>query len=189
MAHSNLSRDLLDDDEVRRLLEACGDADAGLRDRALVALMVATGLRVSEALSTEPRDLDLRRRALRVHGVGGRKRMAWVHPDAVAPVRAWLAVRRRLQLDGPLFSRLDGQPLSSGYVRKNLQRLRRMADIEKRVYADGFRHVFAARAHQAKITPRSLQVQFGHDNVAATIAYLERIGLHRGFEEFDRAFA
>lgn len=185
-----LTRDLLSDDEVGRLLEACGSSDAGARDRAMVALMVATGLRVSEALAVEPRDLDLRRRRLHVrHGIGNRERIVWVHPDGIAPVRAWLRIRKKLKIEGPLFSQLSGTALSSGYVRKNMQRLRIAADIEKRVYADGFRHVFAARAYHVKITPRSLQVQFGHENVAATVAYLERIGLHRGFDEFERAFA
>lgn len=190
MKHNHLSRDLLAPDEVGRLLDACGDGDAGIRNRALISLMVATGVRISEALAIEARDLDLEHRRLHVRrGNGNRERLVWVHPDTVAPVRAWIRVRDRLGLGGVLFSRITGESLSPSYVRSRLQRLRELADIEKRVYPDGFRHVFAARAYGAKITPRSMQVQFGHENVAATVAYLERIGLHRGFDEFDRAFA
>lgn len=188
---SVLSRDLLDPDELERLLDACGDGDAATRNRALLALMASTGLRVSEALAIESHDLDLRRRRLHVRrGIGGRERLVWIHLDAVKPVRAWCRARRRLALDeAVLFCSMQGAPLSPSYVRGNLPRLGQLAGIEKRVYADGLRHVFAARAYEAKITTRSLQVQFGHENISATVAYLERLGLHEGFAEFDRAFA
>lgn len=183
-----LARDLLEPDEVEQLMAACEDSPSGLRDRALIALMAATGVRVSEALAVLPRDLDLRRRRLHVRrGVGDRPRLVWVHPNAVDPVSLWTRARGTRDPDAPLFCSLQGSPLSQSYVRRILPRLGRMAAIEKRVYADGLRHTFAAWAYRSRVTIRSLQVQFGHENISATVAYLERMGLHSGFDELDRA--
>lgn len=183
----SLSRDLLEDEDIERLIDACEDSPTGVRDRALISIMVATGVRVSEALAIQLGDLDLDRRRLHVRrGTSCQERIAWVHPDARASVRKWL--RHRGDFEGPLFCRRDGLPLTAGLIRKTMKRLRERSGIEKRVYSDGFRHVFAARAYRAGVTTRSLQVQFGHENVAATLAYLERLGLHRGFAEFDRTF-
>lgn len=183
----SLSRDLLEDEDVIRLFDACGDSPSGIRNRALIALMLATGIRLSEALAVNLTDLDLAHRRLVVPEVGENpSRVVWVHPNAKDPVRRWL--RQRGAFNGPLFCRTDGCAITAGLVRKNLKRLRTQAGIDKRVYSDGFRHVFAARSFRVGVTMRSLQIQFGHQNVAATLAYLERLGLHRGFTEFDRTF-
>lgn len=186
---TKLSRDLLTTKEVEALMGACGTEPAGIRNKALIALLAATGIRISEALAVMP--TDLRKRKLHIRRAkGGKERDVWVHPDAFGPIKAWKRIRKKQGLeDAPLFCSLEGATLSASYVRRQLPKLATAAEIEKRVYADGFRHVFAARAFEAKITPRSLQVQFGHDNIAATVAYLERIGLHSGFAEFDSAFA
>lgn len=188
---SRLSRDLLDPDELQRLLGACGEGDTATRNRALFALMAATGLRVSEALAIEFRDLDLRRRRLHVRrGKGGKERRVWIDPEADVPVRAWFDARRTLGLNGgPVFCSLQGTRMDASYVRRLLPRLAVRAGIRKRVHAHGLRHTFACNAHRAKISLRSLQLQLGHDSIATTSRYLERIGVEEVFAEFERAFA
>ena len=170
---------------------ACPDTPSGIRNRALIALMAATGIRVAEALAVREADLDLDGRRLHVRrGKGGRGRHVWVHPDAREPVRAWMRVRKRMGLSsGPCFSSMQGSLLSQSYVRRILPELARAARVDKRVYSDGFRHTFAARSFRAGVTIRSLQVQFGHENISVTVDYLERMGLHSGFNELDRALA
>lgn len=188
--NGTLSRDLLEPDEVASLIEACGDWDAGVRNAALIALMAGTGIRISEALAVEVRDLDLKKRRLHVRKAkGGKERHVWIHPDALPPLRVWQKVRKGLELTAaPVFCSLVGDPLSASYIRRELPKIAKAAGIEKRVHSHGLRHAFACKAHRSNVSLRSLQLQFGHDSVSATSKYLERIGLHEVFGEFDKAF-
>lgn len=94
-----LPPEVLTDDEVRALLDACGRYTAvALRNRALITLMYRAGLRVSEALGLQPKDLDLSNGIVRVlHGKGDRYRAVGLDPGAAAVVAAWIAERGRGQ--------------------------------------------------------------------------------------------
>lgn len=185
-----LARDLLDDSELNRLLEACGDGDAAYRNRAFIALLAATGLRTSEALDLAPQDINLRKRSVHVtNGKNGKGRYVWMHKDALPWLKAWYKVRRELGLDEcPVFCSLGGNRMHDSYLRARLPELGRQAKIKKRVHAHGLRHVFACKAHADKISLHSLQLQFGHDSVATTSRYLQGIGLLDAFGDFDRVF-
>lgn len=184
--------DLLSPQDLEDLMQACEDSPAGLRNRALIALLAGTGIRISEALAALPEDLDLKKRRLFVrNGKGGKTRTVWVHPDAKKPVRDWLRARKKLDVEDEgvtLFCNLSGEALSSSYVRRMLPQLAETAGIKKRVHSHGLRHAFACKAHQANISLRALQLQFGHSSIATTSSYLERIGLDIVFGEFDRVF-
>lgn len=185
--NSSLPRDVLDQAEIQKLLDACGEGPTADRNRALIALLAATGMRMSEVLALTPSDLDLKKNRARV-ATPGSEREIFVRKEARKPVRVWLKTRDKLGVEAPqLFCSLQGDPLSASYLRRVLPELGEKAGIQKRVYADGFRHAFAAASYEAGVATRSLQIQFGHKNIAATVAYLERIGLHGGFEAFDRA--
>ena len=87
--------------EVRALLDACSARSLpGVRNRALLAFVYRTGLRIREALEVRPKDLDLERAgggAVRVlFGKGGRSRTVGIDPGGVAQLAAWLALRERL---------------------------------------------------------------------------------------------
>jgi integrase len=88
---------VLTDAEVRALLDACGRyTPVALRNRALITLMYRAGLRVSEALALQPKDVDLTNGIVRVlHGKGDRYRAVGLDPGAAAVVAAWLAERGR----------------------------------------------------------------------------------------------
>jgi len=81
------------------LLDACGRfSPVGLRNRALITLMYRAGLRVSEALALQPKDVDLENGVIRIlHGKGDRYRAVGLDPGAAAVVAAWLAERNRAQ--------------------------------------------------------------------------------------------
>jgi integrase/recombinase XerC len=185
-----LPRDLLDDRELKALAAACGDGDAADRNRAFIAVLTGTGIRVSEALNLMPADINLRTRRIIVRGsTNGEARTVWLHPDAVPPLRTWHKVRVDLGLaDCPLFCSLEGARINSSYIRGMLPNVAKDAGIKKRVYTDGLRHVFARKAYEAKATRRSIQIQFGHANITTTVALLERLGLHDGFAEFEASF-
>src|SRR3954453_7720763 len=94
-------------EEVERLLEAIkGRGPIAARNRALVALLWRSGLRISEALALRPSDVDEAKGTLLVREGKGRKpRIPVIDAKALGHLRAWLEVRRRIGLNGlqPLF--------------------------------------------------------------------------------------
>ena len=171
--------EVLTPDEVRALLLACsGRAPAGIRNRALLALMYRAALRLGEALALLPKDLDLRAGTIRVlHGKGDRDRTVGIDPGALAVLEHWMGVRARLPLasSSPLFCTLRGGCMDSSYVRAVLPKLARKAGIAKRVHAHGLRHTHAAELAAEGIPMNLIQAQLGHSSLATTSRYLDHI--------------
>ncbi|QYK47935.1 MAG: site-specific integrase [Phycisphaeraceae bacterium] len=197
-----LPPEVLTDAEVRALLDACGRYTAvALRNRALITLMYRAGLRVSEALALQPKDVDLGNGIVRVlHGKGDRYRAVGLDPGAAAVVAAWLAERGRGQRVGgraaaranprrgragdgqrdplaaaPLLCTAYGTPVTTGYVRRLMKRLGRQAGIAKRVHAHGLRHTHAAQLRSEGVDVGIISRQLGHRSLLTTIRYLDHI--------------
>src|SRR5690348_6281430 len=85
-------------DDVADLMAACSRRSAsGIRNRALVALLFGTGLRISEALALHVKDVDFDAGTVRVlHGKGDRDRTVRIAPDALDPLERWLDLRLEL---------------------------------------------------------------------------------------------
>ena len=90
--------EILTDDEIRRLLDACNPCSpAGLRNRGLIAILYRGGLRINEALSLFPKDIDFEAGSIRIlNGKGGRARTVGIDPVAGAVVECWLEARAEL---------------------------------------------------------------------------------------------
>lgn len=172
--------------EVRRLIAAIpGRGPLGLRNRALVALLWRSGLRVSEALALYPRDVEESAGTVRVREGKGRKaRVAVIDAEALGHLRAWLELRRRLRINGrhPIFcsvgrgeTRTAGRPLDASYVRRLLPKLAERAGIDKRVHAHGLRHSHATELVAAGVPLHVIAGQLGHASTATTDAYLAKI--------------
>ena len=120
-----LPPEVLTNDEVCAMMEACGrHAPTGLRDRALIALLYRAGLRINEALSLYPKDLDLADGCIRVlNGKGGRSRTVGLDPGAAAIIGHWLDARSHLGLGRrhPIFCTLRGHPMAAAYIRVMLK--------------------------------------------------------------------
>ncbi len=173
--------------EVRNLADHAETTPSGVRDRALLLLLVDTGLRVSEALALRVEDVDHQRKRIQVRrGKGGRPRIVacWKHGlQAVAELLArWPAPKR-----GLVFRSLRGSKLSTSYVRKLLPRLARVARVNKRVHAHGLRHCYSIRAVERGVPLTSLSVQLGHASVQTTAIYLRRIGCDPALAHIDGA--
>ena len=96
-----LPPEVLTDDEVTSLMRACSHrAPTGIRNRALIALLYRAGLRINEALSLYPKDLELDTGIVRVlNGKGGKSRTVGIDPGAAAIIQRWLDVRSSIDLD------------------------------------------------------------------------------------------
>jgi site-specific recombinase XerD len=177
---ATLDADLLDRAEVEALLGALSRrAPTGVRNRALLALMWRAGLRVSEALALQPKDVDLTARTVVVQrGKGGKRRTVGIDTGTVALIRTWLVARsaRPIGPRAPLFCTLKGNAIDTSYVRHLLPRLAERAGIEKRVHAHGLRHRFAVDLVHEGAPITTLRDLLGHSSIAVTDQYLRRIG-------------
>ena len=162
------------------LLEACsGHGVTDIRNRALIALLYRSGLRINEALSLHPKDIDPARGSVRVlMGKGGKARTAGIDDGALGYVTAWLDARSRLPRVGPLsplFCSKYGTPVCDGSVRKLLPLLARRAGVLKRVHAHGFRHTHAAELRSEGVDIGIISKQLGHNDISTTARYLDHI--------------
>jgi integrase/recombinase XerD len=136
-----LDADLLTQAEIEALLRSCSRrAPTGIRNAALITILWRTGLRVSESLALQEKDIDLHAQTLIVqHGKGDKRRVVGLDASTVAVLERWLAVRRkrRLSRSSTVFCTLRGEQIDASYVRHLLPRLARKAGVEKRTHAHG----------------------------------------------------
>jgi site-specific recombinase XerD len=173
-----LPPEVLTDEEVLRLIDACPTTPPGLRTRALIAVLYRAGLRVAEALALYPKDVDAQAGTIRVlHGKGDRSRTVGIDPGGLVLLTQWLEARAEGGF-GPtntLFCSRDGGHLSSGYARRLFQQLGAKAGIAKRVHAHGLRHTHAAQLRSEGVDIGIISKQLGHRSITTTATYLDHI--------------
>ena len=171
--------EVLSEAEAIALLKACSTrAPTGLRNRALIAVLWRCGLRISEALALELRDVDLQAGTVRVrHGKGDRPRTVGLDEQTTALLARWLDRRRKLSPGGraPIFCTLQGGRLDSSYVRRMLPRLAAKAGIDRRVHAHGLRHTYAAELAREGTAINVIRDALGHTSLAVTDRYLRDV--------------
>ena len=176
-----LPPELVTADDVRALLATCSTtAPTGLRNRALVVALYRAGLRLDEALTITPAEVDLDGGVIRVPpgstAGAGRDRMAGIDRGGLAIIEAWMTARAALGLaeGSPLFCTLSGGPLQPAYVRQLLPRLAEKAGLAKRVHAQGLRYSHAVELAAEGLPAEVIQAQLGHESLASTGRYLRR---------------
>jgi integrase/recombinase XerD len=162
--------------DVDRLLRAPKGTDpSALRDRALLELMYACGLRASEAIDLEVGDVDLQAGVLRARGKGSKERLVPVGREAVAAVRIYLE-RGRQPLtattdDRHLFVNRRGTGLTRQGLYKIVQRHARSVGLEDRMSPHTLRHTFATHLLAGGCDLRAVQEMLGHADIATTQLY------------------
>ena len=177
-----LPPEILTATEVQGLIEACSTRGmTGHRNRALLAILWRTGLRISEALDLRPHDIDAEHGTVRVRcGKGLKPRTTVLSSlDALPLLRRWEALRARLPVGKgtPLFCTTRGTPIDTSYVRHLLPRLAEQARIERRVHPHALRHTHAADLALSGVSVLAIQHQLGHASLATTADYLRRVGV------------
>ena len=170
---------MLTEAEVLALIRACSPrAPTGIRNRALIAGLWRTGLRISEALALELRDVDLEAGTLRVrHGKGDKSRTLGIDEQTAALLARWLDRRRALSpgARAAVFCTLAGGRLDTSYIRQLLPRLARKAGIEKRTHAHGLRHTYAAELAREHSPDNVIRDALGHSSLVVTDRYLRDV--------------
>ena len=167
---------VLSRDEVGKLLAAPrGMTAAALRDRALLEVMYACGLRASEAVDLTLGAVDLRTGVVRARGKGSKERLIPIGRQAVAAARAYLEHGRPMLVgmgdERHLFVNHRGAGLTRQGLYKIVQRHAHSAGLEGRMSPHTLRHTFATHLLAGGCDLRSLQEMLGHADVATTQIY------------------
>ncbi|MEC9073273.1 MAG: tyrosine recombinase [Myxococcota bacterium] len=171
-----------------------GDRPADLRDRALLEVLYATGLRVSELVGLDLEDLDLDSGWVRVLGKGRKVRQVPMHARSIRAARAWLPRRTDFltgaRSDKPapeaVFLNQRGGRLTARSVRRILDRevLRCAAGLH--VHPHMIRHAFATHLLEGGVDVRHVQELLGHASISTTQIYTH-VGVDRLIRVYDDA--
>ncbi|HET9852806.1 MAG TPA: tyrosine recombinase [Candidatus Limnocylindrales bacterium] len=169
--------------ETERLLGA--PPEDALLDRALLELLYAAGLRISEALRLDLEDLSLDGAFVRVIGKGDRERLVPVGEVAIDAVRAWLAGPRGALVEqhhvapirgGPLFIGRTGRRLARQQAWAIVKRAAATAGLNDRVSPHTLRHSFATHLLEGGADLRIVQELLGHASISTTQLYTHVTG-------------
>jgi integrase/recombinase XerD len=182
---------LLSREEVEALLaQPDPRRAAGRRDRAMLELLYATGLRVSELVSLELNDVNLETRVLIARGKGSKERLVPVGAPAAEAVRAYLAGAREALLRGRRSRHLFVTPRGGRMTRqgfgKIVARCARGAGIRRPISPHKLRHSFATHLLEGGADLRAVQAMLGHADVSTTQIYthVDRTHVRRLYDRF-----
>ena len=167
---------VLDDQTVNLLLSApeFGRDPHALRDRAILMLLYATGMRAGEIVVLRSRDINFKLGVVRVLGKGGKERIVPVAEEALQAVREYMAAYRPTPLAGgheKLILSRSGRKLRREDIYRIVKKYVRKAAIKGRVSPHTLRHCFATQMLSGGADLRSVQEMLGHADVASTEIY------------------
>ena len=162
-------------EEVERLLDAPNmKSPSGIRDKAMLELMYASGLRVSELLELEKANINLKKGIVIVFGKGAKERKVPMGDFALEYVVKYInQVRGKFHgADSKyLFLNKKGKPLSRVYFFKQIKKYASEVGIEKEISPHTLRHCFATHLLEGGAQLRTVQEMLGHANIATTQIY------------------
>jgi integrase/recombinase XerD len=166
----------LDHSNVDKLLESPPDGSAtGLRDRAMLDLLYATGLRVSELIKLRVADLDELEGTLRVIGKGNKQRLIPVGRAALASIEQYRSMARLALLKGRVSPYLFVTARGTAMTRQGFWKLLRVrgqsAGIFRELSPHVLRHTFATHLLEGGADLRSVQTMLGHADIGTTQIY------------------
>ncbi len=175
------TRSYLRPEEYARILSAAA-ASGEPRDYAILQLLLQTGLRVSELVNLELKDVDFGGKVLLVRGGKGNKdRTVPLETKGINAVNSYLANseymdRRARTNDRHLFLSRDGRGLTTRSIMKLVTKYARQAGIERQVSPHTLRHTFATHKASQGISVFVLQDWMGHEKITTTQVYVHEAG-------------
>ncbi len=162
----------LDEAQMARFLDLPGDSPAALRDRAILELLYATGIRCAELVGLDLPRVDLQERTLVVLGKGRKERWVPFGKPAASALEAYVARRDHLRpRSAALFLNRNGGRLTDRFVRMILGRRISAVALQQRVSPHTLRHSFATHLLERGADLRAIQELLGHASLSTTQKY------------------
>lgn len=165
----------LEQDEMERVLEQpATNTDAGLRDIAVLELLYGAGIRVSELVGLDLKNLDLSYGYIRVFGKGARERIIPLGRTAITALKDYLLRARPKWSSIPnqaVFLNQRGSRLSDRSVRNIVKKYCQQASTKEILSPHGFRHSFASHLLDNGADLRAVQELLGHKKISSTQIY------------------
>jgi integrase/recombinase XerC len=168
-------------DEAKELLDS---GKLSVRDRAILELLYATGLRVSELSGLDMDDVDCEEQTVRVLGKGRKERVVPYGGKAASALDAYVEARGPAR--GPLFSGRSGRRLGVRTLFEIVRRRARSVGLTRRVSPHTLRHSFATHLLDAGADLRAIQELLGHSRLSTTQRYTH-VGSDQLMRIYDRA--
>jgi integrase/recombinase XerC len=182
------------EDAIRFIETPDADTDFGKRDRAILELLYATGIRVSELVQLDLRDIDFNNKLLRVFGKRRKERIVPFGDPAAKALREYLSVREKFLMNAPVTKR-DAQPLILNYqgTRMTTRSVGRLVEKYIRMCAGihdisphALRHSFATHLLDSGADLRDIQALLGHARLSTTQVYTH-VSMEKLIEVYDKA--
>lgn len=177
--------------EVEKILEMPDDSVKGKRDRSILEIMYATGIKASEVTDADVSDLNLRMGFITCRGEHGKARIVPIGRPARQALEEYIYDARQTILKNKdeqdaLFLNLSGERMTRQGLWKILKEYAEKADIEKKITPQILRNSFAAHMIQNGADLKSLQELMGYEDITATQIYLT-VSKNRIKEVYDNA--
>ena len=175
-------------EEVLAFLAVCDDDLSngcrylGIRNKAIISLFVATGLRLAELSGITLADFDPRLQQVRVLGKGERARVVPVNGEARKALKRYLGVRQNGSSE-ELWQTDDGQPMSLYSIKIMVARLKKRARLNGGGGPHRFRHYFATQYLEAGGDINSLRLLLGHATLSMVLRYSRYVDVQRALTE------
>ena len=178
-------------DEVFSLLDAAAGEDVlGSRDRAILELLYASGLRVSELVGLNIEDVDLKSQTVRVLGKGRKERIVPMGEKARASLETYLQKRHQLlgksTTEKGFFLNRHGGRLTARSIERLLGKYIKRSGLQKTVTPHVLRHTFATHLLGAGADMRGIQELLGHSSLSTTQKYTH-VGVDKLMKAYDES--
>ena len=172
-------------EEIEHLLNSDSNDPLVIRDLAILELLYAGGLRLSELINLNLRDINWSSKQLKVLGKGDKERLCHFGKQAGIALKKWLKCRDLLikEEENAVFISKRGARISASSIRVRIQKLCQKKGISQRVYPHLMRHSFASHMLEATHDLRAVQELLGHAHLKTTQIYT-----HLDFQQLAKTY-
>lgn len=170
----------MSDADADKLIASCDTSSPeGVRDRAFLELLYATGARISEMAGLELRDLSFDESQLRILGKGSKERIVPIHEGALRAMRTYLqdarpelvARKKKGEPAQAIFVSARGNDMTAAALRARFERQVKIAGIDASLTPHAMRHTFATELLSGGADLKAVQELLGHESLATTQIY------------------
>jgi len=159
--------------EQKKLTNSAYQLKCSLRNIAVIELLFATGMRISELCSLKPSDIDLENNTVLIYGKGAKERILQLgNPEVISALMLYQnSFKADISVCGYFFVNKQKHKLSDQSVRFMINRYANLAGIEQHITPHMFRHSFATLLLEQDVDIRYIQKMLGHSSISTTEIY------------------